>query len=71
MDHQFLSGFNGNTDLDSPGDTPDHCNNGGAGDGYGSEDFVAGSGSSRERKKGSCFLRLFLCFDLFYVLIFG
>nr|GEX28482.1 transcription factor MYBS3-like [Tanacetum cinerariifolium] len=48
----LLSGFNnGNTDLDSPGDTPDH-NNGGAGDGYGSEDFVAGSGSSRERKKG-------------------
>ncbi|PWA50984.1 Homeodomain-like protein [Artemisia annua] len=49
--NNLLSGFNGNTDLDSPGDTPD-CNNGGAGDGYGSEDFVAGSGSSRERKKG-------------------
>ncbi|GJV79327.1 hypothetical protein Tco_1515197 [Tanacetum coccineum] len=29
----------------------DH-NNGGAGDGYGSVDFVAGSGSSRETKKG-------------------
>nr|GEX44823.1 hypothetical protein [Tanacetum cinerariifolium] len=30
----------------------DH-NNGGAGDGYGSEDFVAGSGSSRKRKIGT------------------
>lgn len=50
----FFNGFSGNgggggTDLDSPGDTPDH--NAG-GDGYGSEDFVAGSSSSRERKKG-------------------
>ncbi|GJW35020.1 RNA-directed DNA polymerase, eukaryota [Tanacetum coccineum] len=33
----------------------DH-NNGGAGDGYGSEDFVVGSGSSRERKKDSSFV---------------
>ncbi|GKC17099.1 probable sulfate transporter 3.4 [Tanacetum coccineum] len=30
--------------------------NGGAGDGYGSEDFVVGSGSSRERKKDSSFV---------------
>ncbi|KAK9068025.1 hypothetical protein SSX86_012136 [Deinandra increscens subsp. villosa] len=47
----FLSGFpgGGGTDLDSPGDTPDHN---AAGDGYGSEDFVAGSSSGRERKKG-------------------
>ncbi|KAI3727443.1 hypothetical protein L6452_16056 [Arctium lappa] len=37
------------TDLDSPGDTPDHN---AAADGYASEDFVAGSSSSRERKKG-------------------
>ncbi|KAF3654647.1 Transcription factor DIVARICATA [Capsicum annuum] len=38
---------------DSPGDTPDHPAVGGAAaDGYGSEDFVAGSSSSRERKKG-------------------
>lgn len=37
------------TDFDSPGDTPDHN---AAADGYGSEDFVAGSSSSRERKKG-------------------
>ncbi|XP_024995665.1 transcription factor KUA1-like [Cynara cardunculus var. scolymus] len=36
-------------DLDSPGDTPDHN---AAADGYASEDFVAGSSSSRERKKG-------------------
>uniref|UniRef100_A0A5B6ZB00 Putative transcription factor MYB1R1 n=1 Tax=Davidia involucrata TaxID=16924 RepID=A0A5B6ZB00_DAVIN len=34
---------------DSPGDTPDH---GVAADGYASEDFVPGSSSSRERKKG-------------------
>lgn len=47
----FLNGFSGGggTDLDSPGDTPDHN---AAADGYGSEDFVAGSSSSRERKKG-------------------
>ncbi|KAL7608472.1 hypothetical protein Lser_V15G09664 [Lactuca serriola] len=43
-----LSG-GGGTDLDSPGDTPDHN---AAADGYGSEDFVAGSSSGRERKKG-------------------
>lgn len=42
--------LNGN---DSPGDTPDH--GGGAADGYASEDFVTGSSSSRERKKGSIF----------------
>lgn len=35
----------------SPGDVPDHV----AGDGYASEDFVAGSSSSRERKKGISF----------------
>ncbi|CAI9095726.1 OLC1v1031722C1 [Oldenlandia corymbosa var. corymbosa] len=33
---------------DSPGDTPDHP----SADGYASEDFVPGSSSSRERKKG-------------------
>ncbi|CAG7862029.1 hypothetical protein BRARA_I01991 [Brassica rapa] len=33
----------------SPGDVPDHV----AGDGYTSEGFVAGSSSSRERKKGA------------------
>lgn len=37
--------------LDSPADTPDH-NPSAAADGYASEDFVAGSSSSRERKKG-------------------
>ncbi|KAJ4831603.1 Transcription factor mybs3 [Turnera subulata] len=37
----------------SPGDTPDHGVSGGAAaDGYASEDFVPGSSSSRERKKG-------------------
>ncbi|CAK9173272.1 unnamed protein product [Ilex paraguariensis] len=35
---------------DSPGDTPDR---GAAADGYASEDFVPGSSSSRERKKGT------------------
>ncbi|KAL8196164.1 hypothetical protein R6Q57_025164 [Mikania cordata] len=45
----FLNGLSGGTDADSPGDTPDHNT---AADGYGSEDFVAGSSSSRERKKG-------------------
>ncbi|KAK2981614.1 hypothetical protein RJ640_012896 [Escallonia rubra] len=47
------AGSGGSTPLngngqDSPCDTPDH----GAADGYGSEDFVPGSSSSRERKKG-------------------
>lgn len=38
---------------DSPADTPDHPSAGSAAaDGYASEDFVAGSSSSRERKKG-------------------
>ncbi|CAA0825415.1 myb-like transcription factor family protein [Striga hermonthica] len=38
---------------ESPADTPDHPSAGsGAADGYASEDFVAGSSSSRERKKG-------------------
>ncbi|KAL7160488.1 hypothetical protein ABFS83_01G098500 [Erythranthe nasuta] len=38
---------------DSPGGTPDHPSAGSAAaDGYASEDFVAGSSSSRERKKG-------------------
>ncbi|KAI3783042.1 hypothetical protein L2E82_13104 [Cichorium intybus] len=46
----FFNGFpGGGTDLDSPGDTPDHN---ATGDGYGSVDFVAGSSSGRERKKG-------------------
>nr|GFC28319.1 homeodomain-like protein [Tanacetum cinerariifolium]GFC28393.1 homeodomain-like protein [Tanacetum cinerariifolium] len=44
--NNLLSGFNGNTDLDSPGDTLYH-NSGGAGDGYGFDDLVARSGSSR------------------------
>ncbi|CAA2973886.1 transcription factor MYB1R1 isoform X2 [Olea europaea subsp. europaea] len=35
---------------DSTGETPDHAS--GAADGYASDDFVAGSASSRERKKG-------------------
>ncbi|XP_065857774.1 transcription factor KUA1 [Euphorbia lathyris] len=41
----------GSNNPGSPGggDTPDHGN---AADGYASEDFVAGSSSSRERKKG-------------------
>ncbi|KAI7737077.1 hypothetical protein M8C21_008773 [Ambrosia artemisiifolia] len=43
----LLNGFSG--EGESPGDTPDLN---AAGDGYGSEDFVAGSSSSRERKKG-------------------
>ncbi|XP_059640138.1 transcription factor KUA1-like isoform X2 [Cornus florida] len=37
----------GGGNHDSPADTPDH-----AADGYASEDFVTGSSSSRERKKG-------------------
>lgn len=39
----------GSNNPGSPGDTPDH---GAAADGYASEDFVPGSSSSRERKKG-------------------
>lgn len=51
------SGSGGSTPLngiphDSPADTPDHA----VADGYGSEDFVAGSSSSRERKKGLIFI---------------
>ncbi|XP_042050836.1 transcription factor KUA1-like [Salvia splendens] len=39
--------------LDSPAETPDHPSAGSAAaEGYASEDFVAGSSSSRERKKG-------------------
>ncbi|XP_076943322.1 transcription factor MYBS3-like [Bidens hawaiensis] len=38
-----------NSGGDSPGDTPDLN---AAADGYGSEDFVAGSSSTRDRKKG-------------------
>ncbi|CAK7356335.1 unnamed protein product [Dovyalis caffra] len=56
-----LSHYNGSSNMSgphasgsnnpgSPGDTPDH--GGGAADGYASEDFVPGSSSSRERKKG-------------------
>ncbi|CDP09999.1 unnamed protein product [Coffea canephora] len=44
---------NGLAAHDSPGDTPDHPSAAAAAaDGYASEDFVAGSSSSRERKKG-------------------
>ncbi|XP_051119566.1 transcription factor MYBS3 [Andrographis paniculata] len=39
---------NGAVHGDSPADTPDHP----SADGYASEDFVAGSSSNRERKKG-------------------
>ncbi|XAR54923.1 hypothetical protein NMG60_11030258 [Bertholletia excelsa] len=44
---------NGGGAHDSPGDTPDHGGGGGGTDGYASEDFVPGSSSSRERKKGT------------------
>lgn len=44
-------GSNGNT-PGSPAENPEH---GGAADGYASEDFVPGSSSSRERKKGLVF----------------
>ncbi|KAL3499643.1 hypothetical protein ACH5RR_038736 [Cinchona calisaya] len=56
LTHYSSSGGSGNglaAANDSPGDTPDHPSAGaGAADGYASEDFVAGSSSSRERKKG-------------------
>lgn len=42
----------GSTTPGSPGDGLDH----GVGDGYASEDFVPGSSSSRERKKGIDFM---------------
>lgn len=42
-------GGTGSNNPDSPGDGMDH----GVGDGYASEDFVPGSSSSRERKKGN------------------
>lgn len=59
--HYMGAGSGGSTPLngipnDSPADTPDHA----VADGYGSEDFVAGSSSSRERKKG---LIIFIAFS--------
>lgn len=52
---------------DSPGDAPDDPAVGGSADGYASEDFVAGSSSSRERKKGLIFFFIFEKFS-FWVL---
>ena len=57
---------NGLAAHDSPGDTPDHPSAAAASDGYASEDFVAGSSSSRERKKGFFFWQLFSIDFLFY-----
>lgn len=57
------SGHNNNNvsnNPGSPGEAPDHA------DGYASEDFVPGSSSSRERKKGLNFIFIFG-----YGLIFG
>lgn len=51
LSHYTGSGSGGHG-SGSPGDVPDHVAGGGGGDGYASEDFVAGSSSSRERKKG-------------------
>ncbi|CAH8300844.1 unnamed protein product [Eruca vesicaria subsp. sativa] len=48
LSHSSGSGLSG-LGSGSPGDGPDH----GVGDGYASEDFVPGSSSSRERKKGN------------------
>lgn len=54
---------------DSPADTPDHPSAGSAAaDGYASEDFVAGSSSTRERKKGLDFNFYFLFFLLLFCL---
>ncbi|CAH8318380.1 unnamed protein product [Eruca vesicaria subsp. sativa] len=50
LSHYTGSGSGGHG-SGSPGDVPDHV--AGGGDGYASEDFVAGSSSSRERKKGT------------------
>ncbi|KAJ8774315.1 hypothetical protein K2173_011118 [Erythroxylum novogranatense] len=41
-----------NTSVRSPGETPDQESTAAAGDGYASEDFVPGSSSTGERKKG-------------------
>lgn len=50
-----LAHYNMAPGNDSPGaDLPDQV----AGDGYASEDFVPGSSSSRERKKGPIFISL-------------
>ncbi|CAI0517041.1 unnamed protein product [Linum tenue] len=49
LSHYTGSGNPGGGGGSPGGDDPDQ---GGAGDGYASEDFVAGSSSSRERKKG-------------------
>ncbi|KAL8539828.1 hypothetical protein ACS0TY_001436 [Phlomoides rotata] len=53
LTHYMGTGSATGVALDSPTDTPEHPLAGsGAADGYASEDFVAGSSSSRERKKG-------------------
>lgn len=60
-------GGTGSNTPGSPGDVHDHV----AGDGYASEDFVAGSSSSRERKKGiSFFLFIFNSWKNFYQISF-
>lgn len=58
-------GGTGSNNPDSPGDGHDH----GVGDGYASEDFVPGSSSSRERKKGislSLSMRFPTLWDFFF-----
>lgn len=59
-------GGTGSNNPGSPGDGHDH----GVGDGYASEDFVPGSSSSRERKKGIslCVCVFQLCGTFFCVL---
>lgn len=58
LSHYTGSGSGGHG-SGSPGDVPDHV---AGGDGYASEDFVAGSSSSsRERKKGIYNSDPFLC----------
>lgn len=59
---------NGSNNPGSPGEGPDH------GDGYASEDFVPGSSSSRERKKGFNFIVFPLGVNFvrwFWILSFG
>lgn len=62
---QYMAGGgaqSGAVQGDSPAGTPDHP----SADGYASEDFVAGSSSNRERKKGLVFVFFIFIFFLFF-----
>lgn len=62
------TGFNSKNGHDSPGDMIDH--GGDQVDGYASEDFVPGSLSTRERKKGLIFNLTYMVYACMYVFLY-